>query len=1134
MKNYFFGINRNVHMLSISREKNLFINDNKMRFDATISSTTPTFQPREISNFGQGVSSGGTQRAAQGSGFTPNGQSIESSMTTRLKGSDGLEANINKIREMTANDPFAKLSPQAFNALASGKDVQLQIQQTAPERRNLFIGAFVTALQLMGGAGGAAYSDELGAYMKDRASKDAEFVSKHGNNYKMNIFGGAEARETYITATVIENEPTNPVAQRENAKKVDADINARIIEAQKSQPTSDPKRMNMDVAIQARSTADYGYVQQNRGNFLTGSKGDSTSNATNLAFDTLRDVYGKGGAVSKGKDSNQTVTSVFIYGQKGENYLGDINTLKGNGKSNEQNAEILRQRQQAAKDYLALGVSAGVITQQQLDQAGNDPAKLVELFKSTEQTLKNRYGEMSGTVKDGFLGAHHMMMMQRALNDQIQYNQGGAFALTAIANEITDPSNQLGGNAQSSIEAKAKETSVQVIASINAGRKAEDEGRVARGQAPLGPLTAEEEKAVVSRIETDMKRSALEATAQSPEMIAQIRSMSAKDVSTAFDALKSDIKGGKTSLLATGAQSIMDRNQKIADTVATTAKGVYGKNNPELERNLADISGKFAPQLTRLKDAANKGEITAPTVTGGTSAPSIEETDKLLAAEISRVSTDVANINSGNQSATKEVAFISDDKENAVLNNLALGLKSSLQAQGVTSIQFGNQTVNVSDINGDTIKKIAAAKAADPSIAITAGGKQNSNLDNLVGLAISIDKTQAASQSTFDALERNFIERSALSIASGAGSLGQANRANGTGTAAQGLAAIDGVTSGTSATGGAANGSTSGTQASGASTTPSKSSQQTEFLSSRPGVPALKNSEIETDDKKKAIKEALKGLANLGDLFTSKFLEIADKILNKAFADAEADGVFSYGFSGASNGRITSRDQNELQKIYSNMRDVGGTKDPNTGTFVGGFAGGINKVKEYNDRREKEALNPTIRLDEALNKAVEQTKGNVSGDLDKLQGLVSDPGAFKVQDSTDAYANAKNKIDFLERNSGATQDEIKALRDRLSGLGAQGDNRFKQVTDPLNSDINRGFAELSKKLESGGAKVDPKLEALREEYKNSTKLLDNGLKQEYIAKLKEIKEKVEELKKASGIVQEPVAAPTGSEQKKES
>ncbi|MFN4150103.1 MAG: hypothetical protein ACK4IX_04090, partial [Candidatus Sericytochromatia bacterium] len=641
---------------------------------------------------------------------------------------------------MVGNDAFAKLSPQAFNALASGKDVQLQIQQTAPERRNLFIASFVTALQLAGGMAGAAYSEELGNYMKDRASKDADFVTKYGNNYKMNLFGGAEARETIITANILENSPTIPVEQ---AKKVDNDIamqgvkNAKLEAERRDDIVSNPKETPMSIAEDAKFKPKFGVKEQyEKGNVLGSTAGDATATGTQQAFNDLSSVYTNKGAVDKGgidrktkdgKAIKDTIASVFVYGKNGENYLSDLKTLEGNGLSQEQNKDILADRQRAVKDYLALGVSAGLITQKQLSDAGNDPKELVKLFKETEQKLKSKYGDSSGTVMDGFLGAHHMMAMRKAISDKIEFNQGGAFAINAIVNASANPNDS-------------------------------------------------KWKGVVDNLTQDQKKAAVEFFAQQNPSKAEELFGKGASTEDKFKALQNNVSSNYSEL-SSALGAINKSNQDIKSSIVNTANGIYAKDNDVLARNLNSIGANTSDpsidqKLSKLVSSNDKAQSLK--ASGGSSfGQQISDLQSFISdlqkgnngskttgvqMSFEGKKGDIATV--ANQMAQKASSFEGKSKiEGFSLDTFTKGIQDQLKADGITSI--GGKKVE--ELTNEDIVSIGNQIAQDPSSVAIEGGtseaqekmkstfKAVANLDTQVkSNNITADKRIADGKGIFD------------------------------------------------------------------------------------------------------------------------------------------------------------------------------------------------------------------------------------------------------------------------------------------------------------------------------------------------------------------------------------------------
>lgn len=1207
MKNYFFGINRNAHVSIAFREKNLFINDNKIRFSDL------AIKPRELNNMGQGFSVGraaeGQSQGAGGTKFAPNGQSITSEMTVGMRGSDSLESKLDTLREITGNDPFAKLSPQAFNALASGKDVQLQIQQTAPERRNLFIGAFVTALQLMGGAGGAAYSDELGAYMKDRAAKDADFVTRHGNDYKMNLFGGAEARETYITATVLDSSPaTNPVIEREMAKRNDDKIvtdanKAAILEAQRAAAKEGTAESTpMSVGETAGFNSKFGFNEQNQVGKTQGGNGTGTQQAGIM----LSQTYGPN-AVDLGNKDRKTVASIYVYGKDSKGNVIDYlngDDLKGNGKST--NAATLEARRQAVKDYLALGASIGLVSQDQIKAAGNDSKKLIALFQNVESQLKTKYKDFSGTVKDGFLGDHHITAMQKAISDRIQYNQGGAFAINAIVNAAANPNNPKFAKDVANLTPEQKKAALEFF------QKADPQ-------------------AFSKMFGADI--------AKSMQSMMLGKSGSVPNVDNMFNTLKNSVTSNYSGL--SGAVGKIDEaNKAIKNTIVNTAKGMYVKNNDILAQNLNSVgstsvdkkmselvssnkksstlgttggtsfsqqigdlqgfisrlqtgtaksststsqmsfegkSGDIATVANAMSDRVNsfggkklideasinpfisslKEQLTASGITsvngkavtelndsdikellkdpksvkleGGTketqeqfqgalaavanlsstiSNANTQAKSDMLATSIESTKSQVQAINAKNNPSSKEVFTVSQESGDAALKALTDQLKDSLKSKGITSVSFGGKDYSVDSLTKDSILEMAQAKAKDGNLTSKGtDGKPIANLDSLVSLATAINDNQALfakKQQDLDAeYSRKSLDISRVSggISNSSQSIGQAKVESARVTAG----VQDVINSQNSQPNQGANsaGEQPTNKAAGAGTTPSASSQLTEFLSQTPGIAALKDSEIKSDKNnlKAYVKEGLKGLSNLSDLVTMKLLEIADMLLKKASEGAAADGNFDYGFSGASHGRITSQDN--LQNLYKNAKDVGGTKNEE-GQLVGGIAGGMSKINEYKEKRQEEALNPTYKLDKVLDAAKEQTKNSLAGDLDKLKNMSSGSnGSFKAKDFSDLSLDIKNKLDFLERNGGLSSKQVE-MKAELESLNKYATSEIVNSSNTINERINQGLT----KLDNGGAKDKDDVKGIRVELDNLEKSKGSISPQEYLKKLKEIEDKV--------------------------
>jgi hypothetical protein len=86
----------------------------------------------------------------------------------------------------------SNITPEVWAALSRGEEVQVSLQQMAPERVNLFMPLVASVMQLIGGAQGASYNDALSEAIRGGVNKAGDFVSKHGMSYSLNPFGGGQ------------------------------------------------------------------------------------------------------------------------------------------------------------------------------------------------------------------------------------------------------------------------------------------------------------------------------------------------------------------------------------------------------------------------------------------------------------------------------------------------------------------------------------------------------------------------------------------------------------------------------------------------------------------------------------------------------------------------------------------------------------------------------------------------------------------------------------------------------------------------------------------------------------------------------------------------------------------------------
>jgi len=92
------------------------------------------------------------------------------------------------------------MTEDVFRALSQGKEVQVMINQRAPERVNLLTPMVTAVMALLGGMGGAAYNDKLWQAIGEGSNKAADFVRKFGTNYKFGIGTGEHIDREVIFA----------------------------------------------------------------------------------------------------------------------------------------------------------------------------------------------------------------------------------------------------------------------------------------------------------------------------------------------------------------------------------------------------------------------------------------------------------------------------------------------------------------------------------------------------------------------------------------------------------------------------------------------------------------------------------------------------------------------------------------------------------------------------------------------------------------------------------------------------------------------------------------------------------------------------------------------------------------------
>ncbi|MBC7474426.1 MAG: hypothetical protein H7263_09055, partial [Candidatus Sericytochromatia bacterium] len=405
MKNYFYGFNINVrsHFNNPSEKNILFAN-----------------------NYDHVKNMSGIQSVTDQQNFRL------AALNPALQGSARDNANaarLESLNEITKNNPNVRLTPDAYKALASGEAVNVAVQLEAPERRNLTIGMAVALSQLAGGLAGASYSQKLGDFDVQRASGDADFVNKNGNDYKLNPFGGAEIQRGTIVVTPIIGEKVSgaPItaaalhqqqieASAETAKIVTITNPLDATGAIKGEPilsvaAQQQKRDRNGKTIEANERDDArvaGYTQINNGEKNGGKKGIVTSIGDKV---TIKNV------------SEKFATDALAIAALGGGLIDKNATL-----DNDPNKRKLNREERIKESEKQLNAALSETNPKVKAE------KLIALFNNSEENVH----EATGNKSDARIGAQHRLNYQEEANKSLQQ-------LTEANQNINDVLNKKSG-----------------------------------------------------------------------------------------------------------------------------------------------------------------------------------------------------------------------------------------------------------------------------------------------------------------------------------------------------------------------------------------------------------------------------------------------------------------------------------------------------------------------------------------------------------------------------------------------------------------------------------------------------------------------------------------------------------------
>ncbi|RYX99803.1 hypothetical protein EON78_02615, partial [bacterium] len=361
-----------------------------------------------------------------------------------------------------------RISPEVYAALARGQKVEVQMQQMAPERVNLFTPLLASAMQIFGGmGGGVAYNEDLSQVItgnkNDRdpnndggqLGKAADFVNKHGSAYDLG-FGTGEHIDVVAKFRVLNEEGRRkhndppPVVTRPTPPKPDpkpepenpevpllsdqnrflrgAPLKAPVPELEK--PKLDSGTLEKDLRVrhvdngnplvaEKPRVMDYKHIDR-EGNGKT-----EDQNAHSFLEATYKGQYG-----SSGKVNTLTGNSALADSSSTIRGISPKSTLKDGSGADWYNNAIKSGTYpvKAAQDFLKLAVGAELISTKELADAKDNPKLLGELFAKVEDKLGPEYH-----LRDsGNLGSAHIRALENALIDKAQ-SLNGAISFTSIA-----------------------------------------------------------------------------------------------------------------------------------------------------------------------------------------------------------------------------------------------------------------------------------------------------------------------------------------------------------------------------------------------------------------------------------------------------------------------------------------------------------------------------------------------------------------------------------------------------------------------------------------------------------------------------------------------------------------------------
>lgn len=888
------------------------------------------------------------------------GRGVTDSRTIHFGANESKEDRMRRIEEITKGNPNVKLDPEAFQKLMRGGDVDVTLSLESPDRRNLYIGAFASLAQLAGGMGGAAYNDALGSAVLDRNSGDGEYVAKHGNNYKMGLFGGASAQNGNIQ--VAENKPAiapsdpivadkinknlelqaasifNPVYEQERKiLKTNVDENAQVytdplsVEGhKKNAPKVGIKDVNqLDVKnISAENAAalgvshqelarlglgrmDVGELVAGYGNDKKGTvQGINVTKASELSDSgvslNLNDVIflrakQNGGPLSK----PQRDAIAANFDPNGANGINATQLIDFKSKLAEVKRNSVRDFSRSV--YASLNTdeksiflkNAGVKDESELAQKlkTSNPEELHRIFKFAEATNS----EKTGLKSEGYIGRQHVMDSQKALSDRVETLQAGAANLTILA-----------GNASKSKDGK-------IVITGNDGEKGN-----------LSDLSHFYNGSFVNKHDDIDK------------IVADYRSKNGGKILGADGKFKPLAENNNEAFSAI----VKEQHNQTLAVYKEANKGSEIKTFEDLAQKAG--SGHINENVAKAIVFSSNEQIKVADILSG----------KNEGLKLSSAGSKIYPKN--NDVLQKNLANIQTFAENNNANAEAIKTGSNVKAikTGDAVSDQVSLTINGEEKTGSVGDQVGRIK--------TALGKENGNVSiSAEAKANILDVLRKANPSdpAIADLEKTFrsIKDKASIVAQNAGAVGTAKAETGTGTTDTPDA------------------KTTVAQVDQALKTPAAGKPKDDLLERFLDI-GNKASSPEEEKGKSKIQEALDALSNKTSNIAKVYFQVADEILSRL--NKEVAGSFDYGFGHGNGGRITNRiggageqDKDAQGNTISNVTEV--------------FQGGINTgnrtkaafdtLTRYNKNREAEARDGSVSIREGVRRYNDNIEKYVAG-----------------------------------------------------------------------------------------------------------------------------------------------------------